>query len=58
MKRQITFNHVTSPCSRLYTLIFIFPDANPQQILGSKPVVWKPINTGRSLRKSGTILII
>jgi hypothetical protein len=36
----------------------IFPDATPQQILGSKPVFWELNNTGRSLRKSQIILII
>jgi hypothetical protein len=48
----ITHNHVILPCSRLYTLISIFLDANHQHILGSDPVVWEPDNTGHSLVQS------
>jgi hypothetical protein len=52
MNRLITVNHVSLPSSRLYTLISIFPDATPQQVLGSKPVLWELDKTGRSLRQS------
>ena len=50
MKRLIIPNHVILPCSQFYTLISIFPDATPQQIHGSKHVLWKLDNTGHSLR--------
>jgi hypothetical protein len=40
MKRLITDNHVILLCSSLYSLISILPDAMPQQIFGSKPVLW------------------
>jgi hypothetical protein len=52
-------DRVILPRSQLYTLISIFPDATPpQQILGSKPVLWKLDSTGHSLRQSLLIIII
>jgi hypothetical protein len=50
MKRLTIPNHVILPRSQFCTLISIFPDATPQQIHGSKPVLWKLENTGRTLR--------
>jgi hypothetical protein len=41
IKSLITPNNVNSPCFQAYTLILLSPDANPQQILGSKLVVWE-----------------
>jgi hypothetical protein len=58
MQRLVTSDHVTLPSSRLYTLISIFADATPQQILGLKPVIWELDNTGHSLRQSQIITII
>jgi hypothetical protein len=50
VKRLIIPNHVILPHSQCYALISIFPDAIPQQIHGSQPVLWKLYNTGHSLR--------
>jgi hypothetical protein len=57
MKRLITPNHVILPCSRLCTLILIFPDETSQQKLGSEPVIWDLNNNGNSLRQSIIIKI-
>jgi hypothetical protein len=58
MKRLITPNHITLQCSRLYTLISVYPDATSEQVLGSKPVLWELVNTGHSLRQFLIIIII
>jgi len=52
MKRLITTNHITLQCSRLYTLISMYPDATTEQVLGSESVPWELVNTGHSLRQS------
>jgi hypothetical protein len=58
MKRLITHNHIILPCSRLYTLISVFPDATPLQILSSKHILWELDNTRHGLRQSQIIIII
>jgi hypothetical protein len=58
IKRLIIPNLDILPCSRLYTIISIFPDATRQQILVSKPAIWELASTGRSLRQSQIIIII
>jgi hypothetical protein len=50
MKRLKIPNHVILPCSQFYTLVSVFLHATPQQVHGSKPVLWKLDNTGHSLK--------
>jgi hypothetical protein len=50
MKRLAIHNHLSLLGIRLSTLISILSDARPQQVLGSKPLLWELDNSGHSLR--------
>jgi len=58
MKRLITNYHITLQCSRLYTLISMYPDSTAEQVLGSKSVLWELVNIGHSMRQSLIIMWI
>ena len=45
-------NHASLKCSPLYSLISVYPDATPQQVLGLEPVFREFDNSGHSVRQS------